>query len=100
VPGLRTGFTRLNEGLNGLTYDPPGDQASFAFFIPWLNHNLNNLAMLQDAQGPLPRAQAMLTCNTANLAESTVFSTHPFLLALGQLTGLPTQAEIGAIGGC
>jgi phospholipid/cholesterol/gamma-HCH transport system substrate-binding protein len=100
VPGLRTGFTRLNEGLNGLTYDPPGDQPSFAFFIPWLNHNLNNLAMLQDAQGPLPRAQAMLTCNTANLAESTVFSTHPFLLALGQLTGLPTQAEIGAIGGC
>ena len=48
----------------------------------------------------LPRAQVLLTCNTANLAESTVLSTRPFLLAVAQLTGLPTQAQIGAIGGC
>ena len=100
VPQLLTGFTRLNQGLNGLTYDPPGGQESFAFYLPWLNHNLNNLAMLQDAHGPLARSQVLLTCNTANLAESTVFSTHPFMLALGQLTGIPTQAQIGAIGGC
>ena len=100
TPPLRTGFTRLNQGLNGLTFDPPGDDPSYAFFIPWLNHNVNNLALLQDAQGPLLRAQAMLTCNAANLAESTVFATRPFLLMLGQLTGVPTQAQIGAIGGC
>jgi phospholipid/cholesterol/gamma-HCH transport system substrate-binding protein len=100
TPQLRTGFTRLNQGLNGLTYDPPGGQQSFAFYIPWLNHNVNNLAMLQDAHGPLPRAQVLITCNTANLAESTVFSARPFLLMLGQLTGIPTQAEIGTIGGC
>ena len=100
TPQLRTGFTRLNQGLNGLTYDPPGAEQSFAFYIPWLNHNVNNLALLQDAHGPLPRATLLFTCNTANLAESTVFSTHPFLLALGQLSGVPTQAEIGAIGGC
>jgi len=30
APGLRTGFSRLNLGLNGLTYDPPGDQVSTA----------------------------------------------------------------------
>ncbi len=100
TPGLRTGFTRLNQGLNGLTYDSPGGQESFAFYVPWLNHNVNNLAMLQDAHGPLPRAQLMLTCNAANLAESTVFSTRPFLLALAQLSGVPTQAQIGAIGRC
>ncbi len=100
TPPLRTGLTRLNQGLNGLTYDPPGEGQSYAFYIPWLNHNVNNLALLQDAHGPLPRAQAFLTCNTANLAESTVFATRPFLLTLGQLTGIPTQAQIGAIGGC
>jgi phospholipid/cholesterol/gamma-HCH transport system substrate-binding protein len=100
TPGLRTGFTRLNQGLNGLTYDPPGAQESFAFYIPWLNHNVNNLATLQDAHGPFVRGQALLTCNAANLAESTVFSTRPFLLAVAQLTGIPTQAQIGEIGGC
>ncbi len=100
TPPLRTGITRLNQGLNGLTYDPPGAGESFAFYIPWLNHNVSNLALLQDAHGPLPRAQALLTCNTANLAESTVFATRPFLLMLGQLSGIPTQAQIGAIGAC
>jgi hypothetical protein len=100
TPPLRTGFTRLNQGLNGLTYDPPGDQPSFAFYIPWLNHNINNLAILQDAHGPLPRAQAMLTCATAQLAEGTVFPTRPFILALAELTGVPTQAQTAAAGGC
>ena len=100
TPPLRTGFTRLNEGLNGLTFDPPGDQPSFAFYIPWLNHNINNLAMLQDAHGPFLRGQVLATCNTAQLAEATVFATRPFLHAVAQLTGFPTAAKISSIGGC
>jgi hypothetical protein len=42
----------------------------------------------------------MITCNTANLAESTVFPSRPFILALAQLTGVPTQAQINSVGGC
>jgi phospholipid/cholesterol/gamma-HCH transport system substrate-binding protein len=100
APQLRTGFTRLNQGLNGLTYDAPGGQESFAFYIPWLNHNINNLALLQDAQGPLPRGLVMFSCNTSNLAEETVFPTRPYLVALAQLTGFPTTDLIGSLGGC
>jgi phospholipid/cholesterol/gamma-HCH transport system substrate-binding protein len=100
APGLRTGFTRLNQGLNGLTYDPPGGQESFAFYIPWLNHNINNLAQLQDAHGPLPRGLVMFSCNTSRLAEETVFPTRPYLVALAQLTGFPTTSLIGSLGGC
>ena len=100
TPQLRTGFTRLNQGLNGLTYDPPGDQQSFAFYMPWLNHNLNNLALLQDANGPFVRSQVLFTCNTSQLAEATVFPTRPFVHALAQLTGVPTASEIASLGGC
>jgi phospholipid/cholesterol/gamma-HCH transport system substrate-binding protein len=100
APGLRTGFSRLNLGLNGLTYDPPGDQVSTAFYIPWLNHNLNNLAELQDAHGPLLRGLVEVSCNTARLAEDTVFPTKPFLSTLAQLTGFPTTTQISALGGC
>jgi phospholipid/cholesterol/gamma-HCH transport system substrate-binding protein len=100
APGLRTGFTRLNQGLNGLTYDAPGAQESFAFYIPWLNHNINNLALLQDAQGPLPRGLVMASCATAGLAESTAFPTRPYLTALAQLTGFPTTTQLGGLGGC
>jgi phospholipid/cholesterol/gamma-HCH transport system substrate-binding protein len=100
TPSLRTGFTRLNQGLNGLTFDPPGEQPSYAFYIPWLNHNVNNLALLQDAFGPVPRAQSMITCATVALAEGTVFPTLPLLGTLAQLTGVPSQAQVSAAGGC
>jgi phospholipid/cholesterol/gamma-HCH transport system substrate-binding protein len=100
APGLRIGFSRLNLGLNGLTYDPPGEQVSTAFYIPWLNHNLNNLAELQDAHGPLVRGAVMASCNTAQLAEGTVFPTQPYVSTLAQLTGFPTTAQISALGGC
>jgi hypothetical protein len=100
VPSLRTGFTRLNQGLNGLTFDPPGAQPSYAFYIPWLNHNVNNLSLLQDAHGPLPRAQATITCATVSLAEGTVFPTLPLLGTLAQLTGVPSSAQIDTAGGC
>jgi phospholipid/cholesterol/gamma-HCH transport system substrate-binding protein len=100
APQLRTAFTRLNEGLNGLTFDPPGGQQSYAFYIPWLNHNLNNLGQLQDSQGPLLRAQTLFACNTVNLAEETVFPTRPFVTTLAELTGVPTTDQLGALGGC
>jgi phospholipid/cholesterol/gamma-HCH transport system substrate-binding protein len=100
APGLRTGFTRLNQGLNGLTFDAPGGQESFAFYIPWLNHNINNLAQLQDSQGPLPRGMVLFSCNTSRLAEETVFPTRSYLVALAQLTGFPTTTKIGGLGGC
>ena len=100
VPGLRTGFSRLNLGLNGLTYDPPGDQVSTAFYIPWLNHNINSLALLQDSQGPLVRALTMFSCNTSRLAEGTAFLSFPELTTLAELTGFPTSSFIASKGGC
>ena len=42
----------------------------------------------------------MITCNTANLAETTAFPSRPFLLALAQLSGVATQSQITAVGGC
>lgn len=100
VPSLRTGFTQLNQGINGIAFDPPGEQPSYAFYLPWLDHNLNNLALLQDAHGPLPRTQALITCATTDLAESTIYPTLPVLSTLAQLTGVPTRAQIEPVGGC
>ena len=42
----------------------------------------------------------MLTCATATLAEGTVFPTRPFILALAQLTGVPTPGADRRGGGC
>ena len=94
VPPLRTSLTRLNEVFNALAANPEGPDEGYLFYVPWLNHNTNNLFTIQDAQGPLRRASFLLSCNTALLAEATVFGTSRYLLSLAQMTGLPTSTEI------
>jgi phospholipid/cholesterol/gamma-HCH transport system substrate-binding protein len=96
TPGLKTGFTRLNDGLNALAYNPPGDQEGFLFYVPWLNHDLTANYMLQDAYGPLRRGLVQESCGTAQTAEQTLLA-EPYLRLLYQLNGQP---RAGNIPGC
>jgi phospholipid/cholesterol/gamma-HCH transport system substrate-binding protein len=93
TPGLKVGFARLNEGLNALAYNPPGEQEGFLFYIPWLNHDLNATYMLQDAYGPIRRGIVLLSCSTASIAES-VLQSEAYLRMLYQLTGQPRITNI------
>lgn len=93
VPGLKTGFTRLNEGLNALAYNPPGTDEGYLFYVPWLNHNLNNTYSAQDAHGPIRRGLIELTCGTAIVAEGTLIA-RPYLRMLYQLAGQPRSGDI------
>jgi phospholipid/cholesterol/gamma-HCH transport system substrate-binding protein len=98
APGLRTGFTNLNSGLNALAYNPPGDQEGFLFYVPWLNHDLNADYLLQDAYGPIRRGLVLESCSTAGVAES-VLQSEPYLRMLYQLTGQPRVNNIPGCGG-
>jgi phospholipid/cholesterol/gamma-HCH transport system substrate-binding protein len=93
APGLKTGFSRLNDGLNALAYNPPGAQEGFLFWVPWLNHNLTANYMLQDAYGPIRRGLVQESCGTARTAEQTLLA-EPYLRLLYQLTGQPRAAKI------
>jgi phospholipid/cholesterol/gamma-HCH transport system substrate-binding protein len=96
TPGLKTGFTDLNLGLNALAYNPPGGDEGFLFYVPWLNHNLNANYLLQDAYGPIRRGILLVSCSTAFTAEGTLLA-EPYLRLLYQLTGAPRAK---AIPGC
>jgi phospholipid/cholesterol/gamma-HCH transport system substrate-binding protein len=96
TPGLKTGFTDLNSGLNALAYNPPGADEGFLFYVPWLNHNLNANYLLQDAYGPMRRGIVLVSCSTAFTAEGTLLA-EPYLRLLYQLTGAP---RVTAIPGC
>ena len=96
TPGLNTGFTDLNLGLNALAYNPPGTDEGFLFYVPWLNHNLNANYLLQDAYGPIRRGLVLVSCSTAFTAEGTLLA-EPYLRLLYQLTGAPRAK---AIPGC
>lgn len=97
TPGLKTGFTRLNDGLNSLAYNPPGTAEGYLFFVPWLNHDLTANYMLQDAYGPIRRGLVQESCGTAQTAEQTLLA-EPYLRLLYQLTGQPRSAKIPGCG--
>jgi phospholipid/cholesterol/gamma-HCH transport system substrate-binding protein len=93
LPPLKNAVNRLNEGVNALAANPSGDQESYLFFLSWLNHNLNSLFLLQDANGPLRRGIVLLTCGTARFAEGIGRST-PFIATLLEVTNQPRESEI------
>jgi phospholipid/cholesterol/gamma-HCH transport system substrate-binding protein len=93
TPGLKTGFTRLNTGLNALAYNPPGTDEGFLFYVPWLNHDLTTNYLLQDSYGPIRRGLVLESCSTAFTAEQTLLA-EPYLRLLYQLTGQPRTTNI------
>jgi phospholipid/cholesterol/gamma-HCH transport system substrate-binding protein len=90
--GLGGSLAELNRLFNGLSYNPAGSNEGYLFWAAWLNHNTNNI-FLQDAHGPLPRAAALQSCGTAELAESFT-SVRPFLRTVQQVTNVPESQTI------
>lgn len=93
VPGLNRSFTNLNKGLNALAFNPSGSAEGFMFYLPWLNHNLNNLFLLQDAHGPLRRGIVIQTCETAKFAEG-VAAQRPFFKTILQTTNVVRSSQV------
>ena len=97
--GLKGGFEGINTLFNALAFDPDGSQESNLFWGAWLNHNLNAISFIQDAQGPVPRGIVMLSCQAARLAEGVAVGDLTYETLL-DLTRTPTSTEIEDLGGC
>jgi phospholipid/cholesterol/gamma-HCH transport system substrate-binding protein len=93
VTALDGSFTELNQVLNALAYNPPGEREGYLFYLAWVNHNLNSTALLQDGLGPMQRSLLTYTCFTSFLADNAV-ATRPDLKTARDLVRLPTTAEI------
>jgi phospholipid/cholesterol/gamma-HCH transport system substrate-binding protein len=83
----------LNRFFNAWAYNPPGPDEGYLFWTAWLNHNANNTALLEDANGPLPRGVVLQSCATARLAESLAI-VRPFIKTLQQYTNAPKSSVI------
>ena len=93
IPPLKTSFTRLNEGLNALAANPEGEAEGYLFFLAWLNHNTNNLFLLQDAHGPLRRGIVLFTCETSLFIEALAQTELAFRTVV-ESTNQPRSTEI------
>jgi phospholipid/cholesterol/gamma-HCH transport system substrate-binding protein len=93
--GLTSSFGELNRFFNALAYNPPGPaQEGNLFWASWLNHDSNALFFTQDAGGPLRHGLVLLSCVTAQLADSMAIG-HGDLRTLAQVSGVPTYNELG-----
>jgi phospholipid/cholesterol/gamma-HCH transport system substrate-binding protein len=90
---LRGGLEGLNRLFDTLAFNPDGAQEGYLFWLAWLNHNLNALGFVQDANGPIPRGLVMVTCATAGLAQS-VADANPTYQTLLDLNRVPRTEEI------
>jgi len=87
-------FADLNRFFNAWAYNPPGgEEEGYLFWTAWLNHNGNNIALLQDAHGPLPRGIVLQSCVTAKRAEELAVA-RPFIWTLQRLTIAPRSEDI------
>ncbi|HEU4906692.1 MAG TPA: MlaD family protein [Solirubrobacterales bacterium] len=104
VTGFGNSLDALNSFLNVLAYDPPGRKESFLFYLPWLNHNINNSFNLSDAGGPIGRGLVMITCNGSalgysltqpfKLPDGTLDQLKPYLRTVLEGAGIPSPEEI------
>jgi phospholipid/cholesterol/gamma-HCH transport system substrate-binding protein len=95
VRGFGNSLGAFNSFLNELAYKPKGKE-SFLFYLPWLGHGLNAGYNLDDAGGPVQRAQVMITCNGAFLAYAAT-ATKPYLQTILQGLRVPRADELPRI---
>jgi phospholipid/cholesterol/gamma-HCH transport system substrate-binding protein len=96
---LESGLTELNDVFNALAFNPNGGQESYLFWAAWLNHNLNALSLVQDANGPIPRGLVLVTCATSGLA-TNVAGRDPTYKTLLDLNRVPRVPEFQNLGFC
>jgi phospholipid/cholesterol/gamma-HCH transport system substrate-binding protein len=94
VRGFGNSLNGLNSFFNLLAFKPKGKE-SFLFYAPWGIHNLNT-GYLQDANGPVQRALAMITCNGTNLAVG-ITQNSPYLKTIIEAARVPRAKEIPPI---
>ena len=90
TPALVRGLGELNRLFNAFAFNPDGPQEGYLFWANWLGHNANQTFQFQDASGPLLRAAAFNSCQTATLGLGTanppVGTGFPSLLTLIEAT--------------
>lgn len=95
VTGFGNSLGAFNSFLNELAYKPAGKE-SFLFYVPWGLHDLNAGYNLDDAAGPLQRAQIMITCNGTGLAYPLV-ADKPYLKTTLEAIRIPRRGELPKI---
>ena len=95
VRGFGNALGGLNSFFNELAYKPKGDEQSYLFYLPWLNHDFNSSFSLEDGGGPVLRSQILLSCTGSSIGYGTLeINELKQLQTLLELVGAPRAPEL------
>jgi phospholipid/cholesterol/gamma-HCH transport system substrate-binding protein len=94
--GFGNSLGAFNSFLNELAFQPKGSRESYLFYLPWLNHNVNNTFNLPDAAGPLGRSLIMISCNGTYLGYG-IAGGKPFIRTILQGANVPRADQLPEI---
>ena len=98
TPRLTTIGSVLNYLLNELAYKPPGGDGianqGYLFYLPWANHNTNEIFSAQDALGPVRRGIVLVSCDGLGILGALANPTaNPTLATIIALLNPPTKEQ-------
>jgi phospholipid/cholesterol/gamma-HCH transport system substrate-binding protein len=98
TPKLTTVGSVLNYLLNELAYKPPGGNGianqGYLFYLPWANHNTNEIFSAQDALGPVRRGIVLVSCSGLGVLGALANPTaNPTLATIIALLNPPTEQQ-------
>jgi phospholipid/cholesterol/gamma-HCH transport system substrate-binding protein len=92
---LVTSFRVINDLLDTLAYNPPGNEEGFLFWTAWANHNAPFVFNTQDAHGPIRRGNFLVDCASLTAVEA-LLPGLPQLEVLFELLNAPVSEEVCA----
>ena len=92
---LNSAFGVVNDLLNTLAYNPPGDEEGYLFWTAWANHAAAFVFNTQDAHGPIRRGNFLVDCASLAAVEALVRGL-PQLELLFELLNAPDSDEVCA----
>ena len=92
---LVTTFGVINDLLDTLAYNPPGDEEGYLFWTAWANHIAPFVFNTQDAHGPIRRGNFLVDCASLTAVEA-LLPGLPQLEVLFELLNAPASEEVCA----
>jgi phospholipid/cholesterol/gamma-HCH transport system substrate-binding protein len=100
TPNLDTLTKMLNNLLDELAHDPPGEGVhgnSYLYYVPWASHNTNSVLASQDGIGPVRHTLVLISCGGLGFLDSLTNPAkirNPTLTGLVQLLNAPTFGQV------
>jgi phospholipid/cholesterol/gamma-HCH transport system substrate-binding protein len=62
-PDIATSFKVLDYAANELSYNPPGSDEGYLYWLAWGAHNLDSVVSVEDAHGAAAHGLALVSCS-------------------------------------